>query len=83
MSCASTILPVCSVGRVIGFLETEELGRECSCKVLRAVGGLVLVLLEEDASSSKSKYRANDENTRNMIREEEKYVRVKDLDTLL
>nr|GFA86289.1 hypothetical protein [Tanacetum cinerariifolium] len=31
----------------------EELGRECSCKVLRGVDDLVLVLLEEDASSSK------------------------------
>ncbi|GJU04757.1 hypothetical protein Tco_1121187 [Tanacetum coccineum] len=53
MSRASTILPVCSVGRVIGFWKPEELGRECSRKVLRGVGGLVLVLLEEDASSSK------------------------------
>ncbi|GJW65620.1 integrase, catalytic region, zinc finger, CCHC-type containing protein [Tanacetum coccineum] len=32
----------------------EDLGRECSRKVLRGVAGLVLVLLEEDASSSKS-----------------------------
>ncbi|GJS25175.1 hypothetical protein Tco_0453807 [Tanacetum coccineum] len=53
MSCASMILPVCSVGRMIGFWNPEELGRECSRKVLRGVGGLVLVLLEEDASSSK------------------------------
>ncbi|GKC92068.1 hypothetical protein Tco_1157510 [Tanacetum coccineum] len=53
MSRASTILPVCLVGRVIGFWKPKELGRECSCKVLRGVGGLVLVLLEEDASLSK------------------------------
>ncbi|GJR45454.1 hypothetical protein Tco_1313557 [Tanacetum coccineum] len=53
MSRMSTILPVCSVGRVIGFWKPKELGRECSRKVLRGVGGLVLVLLEEDASSSK------------------------------
>nr|GEZ51524.1 hypothetical protein [Tanacetum cinerariifolium] len=38
--------------RTIGFWKSEELGRECSRKVLRGVGGLVLVLLEEDASSS-------------------------------
>nr|GEU60425.1 hypothetical protein [Tanacetum cinerariifolium] len=31
----------------------EEMGRECSRKVLRGVAGLVLVLLEEYASSSK------------------------------
>ncbi|GJW22941.1 retrotransposon protein, putative, ty1-copia subclass [Tanacetum coccineum] len=48
-----TILPVCSVGRMIGFWKPKELGYECSCKVLRGVGGLVSVLLEEDASSSK------------------------------
>ncbi|GJT60527.1 hypothetical protein Tco_1004060 [Tanacetum coccineum] len=48
----STIIPVCSVGRVIGFWKPEELGRECSCKVLRVVGGLAPVL-EKDASSSK------------------------------
>ncbi|GJW84145.1 hypothetical protein Tco_0157290, partial [Tanacetum coccineum] len=48
-----TILPICSVERVIGFWKPEELRQECSCKVLRGVGGLVLVLLEEDASSSK------------------------------
>ncbi|GJS02693.1 hypothetical protein Tco_0319201 [Tanacetum coccineum] len=53
MSRASTILPVCSVGRVIGFWKPEELGREWPRKVLRGVSGLVLVLLEEDASSSK------------------------------
>ncbi|GJV23844.1 hypothetical protein Tco_1376539 [Tanacetum coccineum] len=54
MSCALTILPVCLVGRVIGFWKPEELGRECSRKVLSRVGSLVQVLLEEDASSSKS-----------------------------
>ncbi|GJU14076.1 hypothetical protein Tco_1136472, partial [Tanacetum coccineum] len=48
----STILPVCLVGRVIGCWKPEELRRECSRKVLKGVGGLVLVLLEEDASSS-------------------------------
>ncbi|GKG02239.1 hypothetical protein Tco_0306944, partial [Tanacetum coccineum] len=32
MSCALTILPVCSVGRVIGFWKPEELWRECSRK---------------------------------------------------
>ncbi|GJU82057.1 retrovirus-related pol polyprotein from transposon TNT 1-94 [Tanacetum coccineum] len=53
MSRTSIILPVCLVGRVIGFWKPEELGRECSRKVLRRVGGLVLVLLEEDASLSK------------------------------
>ncbi|GJZ16676.1 hypothetical protein Tco_0552799 [Tanacetum coccineum] len=53
MSRESTILPVCSVGKVIGFWKPEELGRECSCKVLGGVGGLAPVLLEEDASSSK------------------------------
>ncbi|GJW58225.1 hypothetical protein Tco_0104956 [Tanacetum coccineum] len=34
-------------------LMSQELGRECSRKVLRGVDDLVLVLLEEDASSSK------------------------------
>ncbi|GKA24689.1 hypothetical protein Tco_0710722 [Tanacetum coccineum] len=53
MSCESTILPICSVGRMIGFWKPEELGHECSCKVLRGVDGLVPMLLEEDASSSK------------------------------
>ncbi|GJV78658.1 hypothetical protein Tco_1514528 [Tanacetum coccineum] len=38
---------------VIGFWKPEELGRECSCKVLEGVGSLAPVLLEEDASSSK------------------------------
>ncbi|GJX58213.1 hypothetical protein Tco_0289603 [Tanacetum coccineum] len=49
----STILPVCSVGMVIGFWKLEDVGRECSCKVLEGVGGLGLVLLDEYASSSK------------------------------
>nr|GEY08998.1 hypothetical protein [Tanacetum cinerariifolium] len=53
MSRESTILPVRSVGRTIGFWKPEDLGRECSCKVLIGVGGLFLVLLEDDASSSK------------------------------
>ncbi|GJZ45913.1 hypothetical protein Tco_0593509 [Tanacetum coccineum] len=53
MTHASMILLVCLVGMVIGFWKPEELGRECSRKVLRGVGGSVLVLLEEDASSSK------------------------------
>ncbi|GJS39556.1 hypothetical protein Tco_0564599 [Tanacetum coccineum] len=53
MSRESTIFPICSVGKVIGFWKPEELGRECWCKVLGGVGGLALVLLEEDASSSK------------------------------
>ncbi|GJU00974.1 hypothetical protein Tco_1111312 [Tanacetum coccineum] len=49
----STILPVCSVGRMIRFWKLEELWYVCSRKVLGGVGGLVLVLLEEDASLSK------------------------------
>nr|GEW47049.1 hypothetical protein [Tanacetum cinerariifolium] len=49
MSCASTILPVSSAGRIIGFWKPEKLGQECLCRVLRRVGGLVPVLLEEDA----------------------------------
>ncbi|GJQ96266.1 hypothetical protein Tco_0007405 [Tanacetum coccineum] len=53
MSCKLMILPVCSVGKVIGFWKLEELGRERSCKVLGGVGSLAPVLLEEDASSSK------------------------------
>ncbi|GJR88107.1 hypothetical protein Tco_0212118 [Tanacetum coccineum] len=53
MSRESTILPVHLVGRMIGLWKPKELGRECSRKVLRGVCGLVLVLLEEDASSSK------------------------------
>ncbi|GKD02367.1 hypothetical protein Tco_1177341 [Tanacetum coccineum] len=53
MSRESTILPVLSVGRMIGFWKLEELGYECSHKVLRGVSGLVPVLLEEDASLSK------------------------------
>ncbi|GJV64377.1 hypothetical protein Tco_1475205 [Tanacetum coccineum] len=46
-------LPIRLVGRMIGFWKPEELGQKCSHKVLRGVGGLFLVLLEEDASSSK------------------------------
>ncbi|GJY33202.1 hypothetical protein Tco_0417671 [Tanacetum coccineum] len=53
MSRESTILLVCSIGRMIGFWKPKELGQECSRKVLRGVGGLVLVLLEDDSSSSK------------------------------
>ncbi|GJR08253.1 hypothetical protein Tco_0790905 [Tanacetum coccineum] len=53
MSRESMILPIRSIGRMIRFWKPEELGRECCRKVLRGVGGLVLVLLEEDASSSK------------------------------
>ncbi|GJU39138.1 hypothetical protein Tco_1192095, partial [Tanacetum coccineum] len=53
MSCKSTILPVHSAGRMIKFRKPEELGRECSRKVLREVDDLVLVSLEKDASSSK------------------------------
>ncbi|GKA93239.1 hypothetical protein Tco_0815225 [Tanacetum coccineum] len=53
MSRESTILLIRSVGRMIGFWKLEELGYECSRKVLRGVSGLVPVLLEEDASSSK------------------------------
>nr|GEU62985.1 retrovirus-related Pol polyprotein from transposon TNT 1-94 [Tanacetum cinerariifolium] len=51
MSHESTILPIRSVGRMIGFWKPKELGYECSRKVLRGAGGLVPVLLEEDASS--------------------------------
>ncbi|GJV84026.1 hypothetical protein Tco_1523924 [Tanacetum coccineum] len=53
MSRELTILPVCSVGMVIRFWKPEDVGRECSCKVLEGVGGLGLVLLDEYASSSK------------------------------
>ncbi|GJT56224.1 hypothetical protein Tco_0991278 [Tanacetum coccineum] len=53
MSCESTILPVCSVRTVVGFWKPEDVGRECSCKVLGGVGGLGSVLLDEDTSSSK------------------------------
>nr|GEZ25424.1 hypothetical protein [Tanacetum cinerariifolium] len=53
MSRESTILPVCSVGRVIGFWKPKGLGWECSCRVLVGVGSLAPVLLEEDASTSK------------------------------
>ncbi|GKD94917.1 hypothetical protein Tco_1374754 [Tanacetum coccineum] len=53
MSRESTILLVCSVGMVIGFWKPEDVGRECSCKVLGRVDGLGSVLLDEDASSSK------------------------------
>ncbi|GKF97054.1 hypothetical protein Tco_0292875, partial [Tanacetum coccineum] len=53
MSRKLMILFVCSVGKVIGFWKLEELGRECSCKVLGGVGSLAPVLLEKDASSSK------------------------------
>nr|GEW86931.1 hypothetical protein [Tanacetum cinerariifolium] len=53
MSHESTILHICSVGKVIGFLKSEELRRECSCNVLGGVGSLAPVLLEDDASSSK------------------------------
>nr|GEV89184.1 zinc finger protein GIS2-like [Tanacetum cinerariifolium] len=38
-------------------LNLDELGRECSCKVLGGVGSLALVLLEENASSSKRRRR--------------------------
>nr|GEV98497.1 hypothetical protein [Tanacetum cinerariifolium] len=53
MSRESTILHVCSVGRMIRVWKPKELGYECSRKVLRGVDGFVSVLLEEDASSSK------------------------------
>ncbi|GJZ87085.1 hypothetical protein Tco_0658695 [Tanacetum coccineum] len=49
----STILPVCSVRTVIGLWKLEDVGRECSCKVLGGVSGLGPVLLDEDASSLK------------------------------
>ncbi|GJY01455.1 hypothetical protein Tco_0359607 [Tanacetum coccineum] len=65
MSRALTILPVCSVGRVIGFWKPEELGWECSRKVLKGVGGLVLVFLEEDASSSNRRgHHRSDRNSK-------------------
>ncbi|GKB16523.1 hypothetical protein Tco_0850446 [Tanacetum coccineum] len=38
--------------RMIGVLKSNGVGRKCSLKVLRGVENLVLVLLEEDASSS-------------------------------
>ncbi|GJY32583.1 hypothetical protein Tco_0417052, partial [Tanacetum coccineum] len=53
MSRESMTLPIFSVGKMIGFWKLEELGRECSCKVLGGVGSLAPVLLEGDASSSK------------------------------
>ncbi|GJR92753.1 hypothetical protein Tco_0264927 [Tanacetum coccineum] len=40
-------------GTVIRFWKSEDVGRECSFKVLGGVGGLGSVLLDEDASSSK------------------------------
>ncbi|GKF53110.1 hypothetical protein Tco_0160020 [Tanacetum coccineum] len=49
----STILPVCSLGTVIGFWKPEDVGQECSCKVLEGVDGLGPVLLDQKASSSK------------------------------
>ncbi|GJX90554.1 hypothetical protein Tco_0343880 [Tanacetum coccineum] len=48
-----SILEAIFVFRDEGLVGSEELGRESSRKVLRGVVGLVLVLLEEDASSSK------------------------------
>ncbi|GKF37022.1 hypothetical protein Tco_0113780, partial [Tanacetum coccineum] len=53
MSRESTILPVYLGGTVIGFWKPEDVGCECSCKVLGGFGGLGPVLLDEDASSSK------------------------------
>ncbi|GJR91300.1 hypothetical protein Tco_0215311 [Tanacetum coccineum] len=50
MSRELTILPVCLVGRVIGFWKPEGLG---SYRVLGGVDGLAPMLLEEDASASK------------------------------
>nr|GEV22907.1 putative reverse transcriptase domain-containing protein [Tanacetum cinerariifolium] len=50
----STILPVRSVMRMIGFWKPKDLGQECSRKVLIRVSDLVPVLLEEDASLSKT-----------------------------
>ncbi|GKC06598.1 hypothetical protein Tco_0998208, partial [Tanacetum coccineum] len=49
MSRELTILPLCLAGRVIGFGKPEELGRECSRKVLEGTNGLAPVL---DVSSS-------------------------------
>ncbi|GJY92075.1 hypothetical protein Tco_0507857 [Tanacetum coccineum] len=48
MSHESMTLPICSIGKMIGFWKQEELGGECLCKVLGGIGSL-----EEDASSSK------------------------------
>ncbi|GJT15414.1 hypothetical protein Tco_0874120 [Tanacetum coccineum] len=50
----STMFPVCSAGRMIGFWKPVELGRECSLKVLTRVNGLAPELMEDDASSLKS-----------------------------
>ncbi|GJX39109.1 hypothetical protein Tco_0252412 [Tanacetum coccineum] len=47
------ILRVRLLGKKIGFWKPEELGRECSRKVLREVDGLALMSLEEVASLSK------------------------------
>ncbi|GKE44011.1 hypothetical protein Tco_1471295 [Tanacetum coccineum] len=74
MSRESTILPVYLVGTVIGFWKPEDVGRECSCKVLGGVGGLGLVLLDEDASSSKryrifTKGQKQGQNRQNRARE--------------
>ncbi|GJT16328.1 hypothetical protein Tco_0875034 [Tanacetum coccineum] len=49
----SMILSVYSVETVIGFWKPEDVGRECSGKVLGGVGSLGPVLLDKDASSSK------------------------------
>ncbi|GJU91148.1 hypothetical protein Tco_1303571 [Tanacetum coccineum] len=40
-------------GTVIGIWKPEDVGRECSCKVLGGVGSLGRVFLDDDASSSK------------------------------
>nr|GEU84553.1 hypothetical protein [Tanacetum cinerariifolium] len=53
MSCESTILYVCLTRKVIGFLKSGELGKECSCRAFKGVNGLVLLSLGEDASSKR------------------------------
>ncbi|GJY11853.1 hypothetical protein Tco_0381162 [Tanacetum coccineum] len=49
----STMFPVCSAGRIIGFWKPFELGKECPRKVLRGFDGLALALVEDDALLSK------------------------------
>ncbi|GJY78522.1 hypothetical protein Tco_0484323 [Tanacetum coccineum] len=49
----STMFPFCLAGRTIGFWKLDELGEECSHRLLREDDGLGLELVEDEASSSK------------------------------
>ncbi|GKA43798.1 hypothetical protein Tco_0736522 [Tanacetum coccineum] len=59
----STMFPVCSVGRMIGFWKPAKQGREYSRKVLTGVDGLASALVEDDASSSKRFLSAMDKDS--------------------